>query len=200
MTPSEDPETRSVRSPDYELVRRVLEGDRGASERLAERLQLLPDLLSEINHQRGSRLSSHDLEDLSQDVLLIVWGKLDQFRGFGTLEGWLHRFCLLEYMNRLRIVRRRERRTLLQPDPELTGVEPPGDGPGTLDTDVLEASLAELDPSEEEVVRLKHFEELTFKRIGELLGVPLNTVKSRYYRGIAWLRRRLARRDEEVPR
>ena len=48
------------------------------------------------------------------------------------------------------------------------------------------------------MVRLKHFEGLTFTQMGELLGLSANTVKSRYYRGICWLRRRLRGSLEEV--
>ena len=34
---------------------------------------------------------------------------------------------------------------------------------------------------------MKHFEELTFPEIGKRIGMPANTAKTRYYRGLAKL-------------
>ena len=39
---------------------------------------------------------------------------------------------------------------------------------------------------------MKHFEELTLDQIGQRLQMHPNTVKTRYYRGLAALRDRLA--------
>jgi NAD(P)-dependent dehydrogenase (short-subunit alcohol dehydrogenase family) len=44
---------------------------------------------------------------------------------------------------------------------------------------------------EADVIRMKHFEDLTFEEIGTRLGNSINTVKTRYYRGISRLLDRL---------
>lgn len=178
---------------DEETIRAALAGSRAATERLARRLLAVPRLVAAIDARRGQRLSEHDIEDLAQDLLVIVWEKLGQFRGTGTLESWLYRFCLLEYMNRVRRLQR-----LPRPFPLLDPRATPTGASGEADAEALEALLASLGPPEEEIVRLKHFEDLSFAELGERLGLSPNTAKTRYYRGIQWLRRRLSQRVEEA--
>jgi RNA polymerase sigma factor (sigma-70 family) len=52
---------------------------------------------------------------------------------------------------------------------------------------VLHEALARLDPLEADVIRMKHFEDLTFETIGARRAISVNTVKTRYYRGIRHL-------------
>lgn len=174
---------------DGQLVRDALAGDRQACERLAERLMCVPRVLSSINARRGGRLSSHDLEDLIGDCLLGIWRKLGSYHGEATLEGWLYRFCFLEFMNKVRLLSRRPEIA----KPELSQHESPQE---LLDRDLeredLERSLLRLGPPDADVVRLKHFEDLTFDGIARALGITTKMAKTRYYRGIAWLQRELS--------
>ena len=48
--------------------------------------------------------------------------------------------------------------------------------------------LSMLSPGESEVIRLKHFAQMTFEEIAERLGISANTAKTRYYRGLERLR------------
>ncbi|HVS17567.1 MAG TPA: sigma factor-like helix-turn-helix DNA-binding protein, partial [Planctomycetota bacterium] len=57
----------------------------------------------------------------------------------------------------------------------------------------LEAALDRLTPEAARTIRAKHFEGLDFEGIATRAGLPLNTVKARYYRGLARLREILDR-------
>lgn len=52
----------------------------------------------------------------------------------------------------------------------------------------LERALRQLSPEQREVVHLKVYEQMTFGRIGEVLGVPANTAASRYRYALERLR------------
>ena len=58
---------------------------------------------------------------------------------------------------------------------------------------LVEDAMATLSAEEREVVILKEYQDLTFPEIAEALDVPLSTVKTRLYRGLAQLRHRLER-------
>jgi RNA polymerase sigma-70 factor (ECF subfamily) len=176
----------SDREADVRLVRSVVAGDRLALQRFAERLKVVPRALAVINGRRAVRLSAHDLEDLRQDTLVRIWSKLETFDGQATLENWLYRFAFLELLNRVRSESRAPRRERADLD-ELTAVEA-AEGPDEVE---IERALERLGPPEADVVRLKHYEELTFEAIGRRLGISPNTAKTRYYRGITWLQREL---------
>lgn len=176
---------------DHELVLECLRGRRDARDRVVERLHCVPRILTALNHQMSFPLSEHDVADLSQDTLVVIWQKLSKFEGRAQLETWAYRFCFLELMNRVRKKGRLDRvSTRLDsledrmPDQKI--------GPAPLEFEHLEVGLDELGPPEADVIRLKHFEERTFTEIGEVLEISPNTAKTYYYRGIAWLRRRLS--------
>jgi len=190
MSIESDPSEDEARRRDLDLVRRSLRGEEGSIDGLAARLSCVPRILASINHRLGGRLDDHDLADLSQDALLIIWGKLDSYEGRGKLETWAYRFCLLEYMNR---VRRNDRRARVDRAPiEALDAIPAPEEPVMREHELLEIGLDELGPPEAEVIRMKHFDEQTFEDIGDVLDLSPSTVKSRYYRGLAWLRDRLA--------
>ncbi|MGC3959497.1 MAG: sigma-70 family RNA polymerase sigma factor [Verrucomicrobiota bacterium] len=58
-------------------------------------------------------------------------------------------------------------------------------------------ALAELLPQYREVVVLRHYEGLKFREIGEVLGIPEGTVKSRMAEALGQLNRRLNHLNEE---
>lgn len=171
---------------DHALIAAALAGDLQARNRLSKRLEVVRRILAVINARAGSSLSSHELEDLSQDVSIVVWEKLRLFEGVGTLESWLYRFCAYGFQNHRRRVSRRARNVKSLPD------EQPGPSP-EVDFSDLEDALRELGPPSEPVIRLKHEDGMSFEEIAATLGVPASTAKTRYYDGIRWLRQRLSR-------
>lgn len=63
--------------------------------------------------------------------------------------------------------------------------------------DAVMAALGELPPEQRAVVHLKLWEDLTFERIAEVLGIPANTAASRYRYAADKLRERLRPLHEE---
>lgn len=145
-------------------------------------MQCVPRFLSVLNLRMGGRLSPHDLSDLAQDVFVIVWRKLPDYAGEGSLESWVFRICLFEARNYLR--RRSRQRGL-----NLEEIGEPATEAAAIDelSGVL-ARLERLKPEERQVVHAKHVDDLTFEQIAHQLGISINTAKSRYYRGLARLR------------
>ncbi len=185
-----DPDSSSPsgsHAADQALIERVLQRDPPALESLIRRLSCVPRMLALKNRQHGRPLDDHDLEDLSQQTIQVIWKKLPSFQGRARLETWVFRVCYLEFLTALR-ARHRGLRLLGDETATLAGdvaQERQADHEGLL------LALEELPASEEVVVRCKHLEGRTFEEIGEILGVSVNTAKTRYYRGILKLRRRL---------
>ena len=173
---------------DLELVRRVLGGDEQARADFVRRLRCVPAYLRARARRRGLPLSSAQLEDLSQDTLLALWRKLSTFRGTSTIETWACGYCHYQLASHLERSARLSRRVgEFEGEPAMEAAAP---------DDVVEhveRALSALGPPAEDVVRLKHFEELSFPEIGERMGLSANTAKSHYYRGLARLRGALGR-------
>ena len=170
---------------DIEIIRAALAREPGSIDLLIDRLRCIPRILTALNIEISRPLNPHDIEDLSQDTLLKVLDKLEEFEGRAKLETWVYRFCYLELMNR---VRRESRRAVvpLEIEPEFS-IEPGYDT--AMEIARVERLLSELGPPRSEIIQLRHFEDLTFEEIGQILEMPANTAKTHYHRGIARLRR-----------
>ncbi len=178
-------------SADRELARRAAAGDERAREEVAGRLACVRRFLAALDERRGGRLGPDRLDDLEQDVMRILLAKLDGFEGRATLETWAFQVCKLEHWNALRRAAREEgRRAALEDAPE--PIAPSDESGETRDElERVDRALEELGPPQAHVLRLKHFDDLTFDEIAGRLGVSPNTAKTWYYRGLVRLRRLL---------
>jgi RNA polymerase sigma-70 factor (ECF subfamily) len=180
--------------PDLELARAALAGEGLALADFAERMACVPQMLAALNRRLGNPLAGGDLDDLAQEALIRVWAKLPGFAGLSALETWVYPFCYLEFMNALRRRRRLGRMELSGDLGQATGGTA---AVGAFEFERLHLALERLPAGEAQVLRLKCFEELTFDEIGTRLGIPLNTAKTHFYRGLARLRQALAREGRE---
>lgn len=179
---------------DLELVQALRRGQPAAIEGFVRRMRCVPLSLAAQNARLGKPLNAQDIEDVSQEVLVLIWSKLDTFAGLSTLETWVYRFTSFELMNALRRKRTRQRVGELESEPAVT----PRDDSRTrlMEYEHLHRALERLDPKEADVIRLKHFQELTFEEIGERLSMPTNTAKTKYYRGLERLHEALRSHGE----
>ncbi len=163
-----------------------------------ERLLCVPRMLGALNARRGHALRGDDLADLAHDTIVITMRKLGEFEAFASLECWLHRLCNLELLNAIRRKARTQMRTL--PLDDMSGSAADAHPSGHAHDDV-HLALERLGGVEAEAIRLHHFEDLTFRGIGNRLGLPTNTVKTRYYRGMTRLEailRKYQRREQRA--
>jgi len=181
---------------DVALVRRILAGNRDELSTLAERLRCIPRTLALLDQKNGRVLGAEELADLAQDVLVVAWRKLREYEGLSPLEGWAYGICVLEYQNAQRRGRklRHEGRVLASRVDTADAARDPD--PWAFEE--VHEGLNRIGREEAQVIRLKHFEGRTFDEIGQRLGISPNTVKTRYYRGLAELRPLLEARGGEA--
>ena len=134
-----------------------------------------------------------DAQDLVQDVLLRVRRGLETYRP-GSLEGWLSRITTNAFLDD---IRRRRRRPLdaLPDDPDRA--VPPAIGADETSaaesiSDEVQAALTRLPDEYRAAVVLCDVVGLSYEEIGEALGIPVGTVRSRIHRGRRQLREGLA--------
>lgn len=180
---------------DSSLVERCLSGDESAWE----------DLVRSHTRRVYSvcyRFTGNDQEaqDLTQDVFLRIFRTLKSFRsGEGSFQVWLMRVTrnlLIDYYRRAKHERAtdsiEEQLPLLE---ERAALSARTDGmvAGREAGEILQAALEKLSPELRETLILRDLEELEYREIANVLGVPEGTVKSRLNRGRAELARVLRR-------
>jgi RNA polymerase sigma-70 factor (ECF subfamily) len=188
------------------LARRCLEGDHQAwAELVTGQQRRVYALCYRFTN------SSHDAEDLTQDVFLKVYGHLRSFdpaRGsFSTWITTLTRNLLVDHFRRSR-----QQRATDSIDAgwdqanEAAPTEPIVDQRTTpyqhaVQTQLermVQFALAKVSPELREAVILRDLQDMDYKEIAEVLAIPQGTVKSRISRGRAELARLLERTKGQV--
>jgi RNA polymerase sigma-70 factor (ECF subfamily) len=134
-------------------------------------------------------------EELTQDVFVRAWEKLQLFRGESSFATWLHRLAVNVVLNERKTESRR--RSRFEDEDEERGMDgyagvvgmtlPPGD---LLD---LEEAITRLPPGARRVFTLHDVEGYKHEEIADMLGVTTGATKAQLHRARLLLRERLNR-------
>ncbi|GMU83432.1 MAG: RNA polymerase sigma24 factor [Planctomycetota bacterium] len=142
----------------------------------------------------GSRETA---EDLAQETFLRVVRAIDEYVHTGRFEVWLFRIAANLARDRARSSRRRGVVLRLDGSREEAGPIEVRDGSASdprvrleqaEDAERLNACLDSLPELDREIILLRHFSELSFKEIAEMLDIPLGTALARAHRALARLK------------
>lgn len=136
-----------------------------------------------------------EAEDLFQDLLIKVFGKLDQLVAIEEPGPWLSRVMYNLFIDERRRFARRRMHTVEEgalPGDGLEGLpgpDDPADEPRRAERrEWLQTALAQLSDEHRVVVLLHDAEGYKLNEIQELTGTPVGTLKSRLHRARARLR------------
>ena len=183
-----------------ELIGRMQAGDPAAVTELASTYG--PRI-----HQLAFRYMKNweDAEEVTQDVLLKVYRKIEAFRGDAALSSWIYRITFNTAMSRLRTGR--QARSMEQPRTETSSadtaprpVQEPADWSALADDQVLRREMREqllgalthLPEVYRIPVVLRDIQGLSTEEASAVLRVKTQTLKSRLHRGRLILREHLA--------
>jgi RNA polymerase sigma-70 factor (ECF subfamily) len=151
---------------------------------------------------------SHKAQDLTQGAFVRLYSAREGWLPEGNFSTFLWRIALNLCHDELRKNKRLGECSLEALEGDLDGpiddrsaTEP---GPDTLVqnreiADEVRGALLKLAPRYREVVVLRHYEHLKFYEIGDVLGIPEGTVKSRMSEALNQLNRLLKHLDEAKP-
>lgn len=170
-------------------------GDRQAFEELV-------DMYKDKIYHLGYRMlgNSGEAEDVVQDTFLRVYMNLDRYDENQKFSTWIYRIATNLCIDRLR---------KRKPNYSLDAEMPDGEGadwysmlPANQDTPEEETVLSEtqhqirkaidtLPEKYKSVVILRYLHDLSLQEIGDVLKMPVTTVKTRVHRGREFLRKKL---------
>jgi RNA polymerase sigma-70 factor (ECF subfamily) len=133
--------------------------------------------------------SETDAGDLTQQTFLIWGSKGHQLRDRSLAKTWLFTTMHREFLRQRRHQIRFPQVELSEVEPELSSVEP--EGIEILKLDSVLRALAQVEPLYQATLSLFYLEEMSYREMADILGVPIGTVQSRLSRGKAQLRQLL---------
>ena len=157
------------------MVARARDGDTRAFEALYR--QTMERIYALCLRMSGD---AQQAEELTQDVFVRAWQKLDSFRGESRFTTWLHRLAVNLVLQDRRTRGRRANREELTGDPGDFGARAQAAMPGTRVD--LERAIQGLPEGAREVLILRDIEGYRYNEIAEMKGVALGTVKAQIHR------------------
>jgi RNA polymerase sigma-70 factor (ECF subfamily) len=193
-----------VTDPDTELMLRVAAGDTAAFTSLVERV--LPRLLGYFRRLGADAALA---EDCAQEVLLKVYRVRESYRPRARFVTYLFHVARNHWIDVYR--HRKVGPTTVSADvPGRAGEgqglaadlpSPPEPVSGALGRrelrEALDRAVGALSPDHREVFLLAQVESLRYAEIGEILGIPVGTVKSRMHAAVRQIREALSREGFE---
>lgn len=128
-------------------------------------------------------------EEAAQDVFLRMFEQIRQFRMRSSFSTWLYRLTVNHTLNLLHQHRRQAR---------LSTSDTPGDCPAEPEQSFLAKekrhqlceALSDVPLEQRTILVLREIEELSYREISQVLGIPTGTVMSRLFRARQELKRR----------
>lgn len=165
-----------------ELIRLAASGGRDAFSALMERYE------QRVYHQALRLVGNpEDAADVTQEVFFKAWRGLPRFQGDSAFSTWLYRLANNAAIDLLRREKKRRGDAALD-DPAVPALSP---DPSPTPQQALEAKelrqavadgLARLSGEHRRVLVLRELNGLSYEQIGQILGLPAGTVKSRIAR------------------
>ena len=190
-----------------ELVQRARDGDVDAFERILGQYQerVMRIVMSILKDPM-------DAEEVTQDVFMTVFDKVDTFRAEASLSTWIHRIAVNAALMR----KRRQRHGVDLPLEEMLAdaesesqlVTEVNDWSDQVDDPalcsearrVIEQAIEKLDDKYQAVFVLREVEEFSTAETAQILGLGVSAIKTRLHRARLFLREALAAYfDRRVP-
>jgi RNA polymerase sigma-70 factor (ECF subfamily) len=166
---------------DLVLVEEFLNGNEEAFKRIAKKYQ------QRIYwHARRIVLDHYDADEITQEVLLLIYNKLNTFKFNSSLYTWIYRITSNRSINFLR--KKNLKRFISIESAE-------ADEYGKIDNiaadfenreklEELESVLAKLPPKQREIFALRHFEGLSYDEISKITHRSIGSIKANYFHAL----------------
>jgi RNA polymerase sigma-70 factor, ECF subfamily len=133
-----------------------------------------------------------DAGEITQEAFLAAWQGLSSFRGEACFPTWLYRIA---YHCCLRQLERRKRERSLQAIQILEGINKEKQAEDILELRdrqaVVREQMEKLPTRYRMVLILRHFQEMTYEEMADILSMPVGTIKTHLFRARSLLKKRL---------
>ena len=166
---------------DFQLVKEFLNGDESAFNIIASKYQ------KKIYWHARRMLGNHlDADEVTQEVLIVIYNKLDTFNFKSSLFTWIYRITSTRSLNLIK--KRNVKRYLFLDDENVRENEPQNDFVHNVEDkeklEKLNFVLQKLPAKQREVFIMRQFDQLSYEEIAEIKGKSVGTLKANYFHAL----------------
>ena len=191
----------SDKENDFLLIQRFNEGDEVAFNLLLRRYQ------QKIYWHARKMTGNHmDADEIVQEVMLVLFKNLKDFKYQSTFSTWLFRIITTRTLNFLKRRRIKEIFSIHSSDDnETSGIENiAGAGSGVAEDlenreklKVLDRVLKGIPAKQREIFIMRHFDEMSYEEISEITGKSIGGLKANYHHAFVKVNELMRRNYEE---
>lgn len=166
---------------DFELVRSFINGDESAFNKIIEKYR--QRIYWHARRMTGNHL---DADEVVQEVFIVIYNKLKDFKFKSSLYTWIYRITATRSIN---FVKSRKIKQALGFEDKAAELAKSGeDIVANIESrekiEILDRILQRLPVKQREVFILRNFEELSYEEISELTGKSVGGLKANYFHAL----------------
>ena len=177
-----------------EIIQKLQQGNEPAFKMLVETYQKMV-----VNTCFGLLQNTEDAEDIAQDVFIEVFRSIQNFRADAKLSTWLYRIAVNRSLNHIRDNKRRKWFQSFDDvvkEKNLQIKHYASENPGTeLESlqraTILHEAIGSLPENQKTAFTLNKYEDLSYKKIAEIMDISVASVESLIHRAKVGLQKKL---------
>lgn len=171
-----------VQDAEFDLVKQFLEGSEQAFNEIVRKYQ------KRIYWHARQMLGNHlDADEVTQEVLIVMYKKLTSFNFQSNLFTWIYRIVTTRSLNH---IRKRRIKDFFSVDDEENGIDLQSKVDIVNDVDNKERLekvnkiLDSLPLKQKQVFIMRNYDQLSYEEISEITGVSVGGLKANYFHAI----------------
>lgn len=166
---------------DFDYVREFLSGSESAFNYLAQKYQ------QKIYWHARRMLGNHmDADEVTQEVLIVMYNKLKTFNFESSLYTWIFRITSTRSLNQIN--RRKLKKIFSFEDTDLNSLKEDSEILNSLENKEklkkLDKVLQKLPVKQREVFIMRNYDELSYEEISKITGKSVGGLKSNYFHAL----------------
>lgn len=165
---------------DFELVERFVSGDESAFNLLVKKYQ------KKIYWHARQMLGDHlDADEVTQEVLIVLYNKLKTFNYMSSLYTWIYKIVTTRSLNQIRKNKLKKLVTFENSDKELISQQDIIEDISNKEKiEMVNKALSKLPAKQRQIFVLRNFDQLSYEEISEITGKSVGGLKANYFHAL----------------